>query len=147
MSAGKGGGAAVSFFLFRAPNCHKDDRYRPFPLARHECHKSYKDNQSVCAEERCKILVFISKLTSDCFGPPARNGRKRAQERILAPPDIFRPFFPSGAKIHFSAIFFPFRASGPKWGLYRAITTDVTITKETSNYKKICGGGVLYQFR
>ena len=36
---------------------------------------------------------------------------------------IFRPFFshfPGGAKILFSAIFFPFRAGGPKWGLYEA---------------------------
>ena len=40
------------------------------------------------------------------------------------PFSIFQPFFPlfpGGAKIHFSAIFFPFRAGGPTWGLYRAI--------------------------
>ena len=65
------------------------------------------------------------------IGPPARNGKKMAEKWILAPPGkkgkngrkmgkwpffdpflanfpIFRPFFPffpGGAKIHFSAIF------------------------------------------
>ena len=37
---------------------------------------------------------------------------------------IFRPFFQifsGGAKIHFLAIFFAYRAGGPIWGLYRAI--------------------------
>ena len=58
------------------------------------------------------------------FGPTRKKGPKMAQKweklPFLTP---FLPLFPGGAKIHFSAIFFPnYRAGGPIiWGLYRAI--------------------------
>ena len=63
----------------------------------------------------------------------AEKWEKMAEKWILAPPgkrgkmgqkwsfSHFSAIFPGGAKIHFSAIFFPFRAGGPIWGLYRAI--------------------------
>ena len=57
------------------------------------------------------------------FGPTARKGEKWPKNGKMGIFDpfwgnlpIFRPFFPlflGGAKIHFSAIFFPFRAGGP----------------------------------
>ena len=57
-----------------------------------------------------------------------RNGRrmgKRTQKWVKNGHfPVFRPFFPffsGGAKIHSLAVFFPFRAVGPSWGLYRAI--------------------------
>ena len=99
------------------------------------------------SEALSKVAIPIA-LYRPQIGPPARNGRKMAEKWILAPLQkkggkngrkmgklpflthfwanfpIFRPFFPlfpGGAKIDFSTIFFPFRAGGPIWGLYRAI--------------------------
>ena len=79
-------------------------------------------------------------LVQSHFGPLARNETKTDEKWILSAPGkwekngqkmgksvenpifdpslTFRPFFshfPGGPKIHFSDIFFPFRASGPKW--------------------------------
>ena len=55
----------------------------------------------------------------------AKNGPKMGKKWIFGPIFLFFgyffPLFPGGAKVHFSAIFFSFRAGGPIWGLYRAI--------------------------
>ena len=51
------------------------------------------------------------------------------------------PLFPGGAKSHFSAIFFPFRAGGPIWGLYRAIgiaSFDAKLGIKTSVGSQLC---------
>ena len=87
---------------------------------------------------RSRVAIPIA-LYRPQIRPPARNGKKMAEKWILAPlgqkeekwpkngkicPKMGRPFFcffPGVAKIHFSAIFFPFRAGGPILGLYRAI--------------------------
>ena len=51
-----------------------------------------------------------------------KNGRKNGSKMAIFPfLGHFFPLFPGRSKIHFSAIFFPFRAGGPIWGLYRAI--------------------------
>ena len=67
------------------------------------------------------------------FGRSGKMGEKRQKNGnigifypFFANFSIFRPLFshfPGAAKIHFSAIFFPFpfQAGGPTWGLYQAI--------------------------
>ena len=56
-------------------------------------------------------------------GKGGKNGRKIWKMAIfdpfLGPFSHFSAIFPQG--LHFSAIFSPFRAGGPIWGLYRAI--------------------------
>ena len=99
---------------------------------------------------RSRIAIPIA-LHRPQIGPPARNGKKMAENWILAPlkkrgkngrkigklvqKSIFKPIFgPFFCPFfgHFSPFsrwgqnpffghFFPFRAGGPIWGLYRAI--------------------------
>ena len=68
------------------------------------------------------------------LAPPETKGKKWLKNGKVAIVDQFLrqlfpffgrffPFFPGGAEIHVSAIFPPFRAGGPIWGLYRAIGT------------------------
>ena len=58
--------------------------------------------------------------------PPSQNRRSTSRVLWMKKRKKWPTLFPGGAKIHFSAIFFPFRAGGPIWGLYRLILVDVS---------------------
>ena len=109
---------------------------------------------AACSKGLFRLVMPIA-LYRPQIGPSARNGEKGVKKSILAPPEkrgnngrnmgklphfgasfpIFWPFFPhfpGGAKIHFSAIFSPFRAGGPIWGQNRAIgIASLGIKKES----------------
>ena len=72
-------------------------------------------------------------------GKRGKNGRKMGQKWPFSHFLAIFPLLPGGAKIHFLAIFFPFRAGGPIWGLYRAIG----IATQEKNYTNICGYSLL----
>ena len=86
-----------------------------------------------CPDTKSGLRPEIGKeWPKNGFWPHREKGKKMAEKWENWPKNgskmaIFPffghlfPLFPGGAKIHFSANFFPFRAGGPIWGLYRAI--------------------------
>ena len=79
-----------------------------------------------CTDPKSGLRPVMGKNGRKWILVPSGKGGKLAEKWVKNGHfPIFRPFspplFPDGANIHSSAIFFPFRAGGPIWGLYRAI--------------------------
>ena len=81
-----------------------------------------------------KLVILIAWYRPH-FGPEGEKWLKNGfwPHRMAIFP--FFSCFPGGAKIHFLAIFFPFRAGGPKWGLYQAITIAMQSREGTVSRK------------
>ena len=97
------------------------------------CANLARDVRLPCTDPKSGLRPEMGKRwPKNGFWPHQEKGEKMAEKwenwaqkwvknghfPILRP---FFPLFPAGAKIHFLSIFFPFRAGGPIWGLYRAI--------------------------
>ena len=118
----------------------------------HETYRAKPSPPQQCPPHQMLGLAIPVALYRPEIGPPAaKTGKKMAKKSILAPPlrrgkngplsSAIFSLFCGGVKIHFLAIFSPFRAGGPIWGLYRATGIAMLGTKTQPN-EKIFGADV-----